>query len=247
VTVFLANGVLSWRDANRFFSHRTTKILHASLNAIGAGLIGLGLYVTIKAHSSPHFMSLHSWMALAAVAMLGMQILAGIGFFALPIFPLATRARVVPLHAWLGIVAFFTLIGVVLSGLIQYNAFRSSGDRSYNSTQTNIVSDILGGLILIGALLTAWALIDRRQMSLDASAADRTTGRYGTRYDEGTRAKGPYETRTPVSRASTTAAETPRYTQATTNPFGAEPVPVRRNVTPPATAPPVHHERAEAF
>lgn len=98
VSVFLANGVLSWRDVGRVLGHTPTKAIHAGFNLVGGTCIALGLFVTIKAHTGPHFMSLHSWIALASAAMLALQLLGGLGFFSLPICPLATRVRALPLH-----------------------------------------------------------------------------------------------------------------------------------------------------
>lgn len=45
--------------------------------------------------------SLHSWVGLVSVALMALQVVGGLLFYLVPIFPFSIRARVLPLHGQL--------------------------------------------------------------------------------------------------------------------------------------------------
>ena len=104
--------------------------------------------------------------------MLLMQAVGGMLFYLLPLFPFSIRARVLPLHAWLGVVSYTCLMFTVITGIIQWMAYQnavsatdSSEERCESSTPGSHVCFFRVCLLLfraiaavIAARVRCWAM-----------------------------------------------------------------------------------------
>lgn len=74
--------------------------------------------------------------------MLVLQAVGGMLFYLLPLFPFAVRARVLPLHAWLGVVSYTCLMLTVITGIVQWMAFKNAASQQQ---EQRVLHDVIGG------------------------------------------------------------------------------------------------------
>ncbi|PWA62844.1 cytochrome b561/ferric reductase transmembrane [Artemisia annua] len=105
-------------DAKR----KAQKAIHLIFHfiALVAGIVGV--YAVFKFHHEvnlPHMYTLHSWIGLSAISLFGFQWLLGFFSFWYPRAEQTRRARMLPWHAFFGIVIFFMTIVTAETGLTQ--------------------------------------------------------------------------------------------------------------------------------
>jgi hypothetical protein len=96
------------------------KSVHSWLHALAGVFIGLGLaavFTSQKAAGRPLFYTGHSWAGIASVGLYAVNFVAGAGSFLFPCTPVSVRRRMLPLHHFVGWLAFGTGLQSIASGI----------------------------------------------------------------------------------------------------------------------------------
>nr|XP_043620062.1 probable ascorbate-specific transmembrane electron transporter 1 [Erigeron canadensis] len=126
---------------------RAQKLMHLILHfiALVAGIIGV--YAVFKFHSEVgiiHMYTLHSWIGLSTICLFGLQWLLGFFSFWYPRAEPMKRARMLPWHAFFGMVIFFMTIVTAETGLTQKFLFQG-----LRRSQEALIVNFTGLLILL--------------------------------------------------------------------------------------------------
>ncbi|XP_077230755.1 putative ascorbate-specific transmembrane electron transporter 1 [Tasmannia lanceolata] len=137
---------------------RTQKLFHAvlHLSALMMGIIGV--YAVFKYHRKnqiPNLRSLHSWLGLGTICTFGLQWVFGFLFFAFPRGSRETRARVLPLHAFGGLLIFLLAICTAETGLVEKSAF----SKITNGSQARVLNFTGLFILLYGVAVAFTALL----------------------------------------------------------------------------------------
>ncbi|XP_023338471.1 transmembrane ascorbate ferrireductase 1 [Eurytemora carolleeae] len=97
-----------------------TKSIHAILMILAAASGAIGLWAVIDSHNFasppiPNFFSLHSWVGISVLAVLGLQLLFGLIILLFPI-PSSKKAGFMPLHKYFGILVFVGSVAAAIIG-----------------------------------------------------------------------------------------------------------------------------------
>ncbi|KAI3778753.1 hypothetical protein L2E82_08136 [Cichorium intybus] len=135
----------------------TQKLIHLILHfiALAAGIVGV--YAVFKFHHEihiKHMYTLHSWIGISTIGLFGFQWILGFFSFFFPGAESAIRARMLPWHAFFGVVIFFMTIVTAETGLAQKFLFQ--GLR--RSEEARIIN-FTGLLILLFAISVVLSVI----------------------------------------------------------------------------------------
>lgn len=96
------------------------KQAHSALHALAGVFIGTGLaavFTSQKAAGRPLFYTGHSWVGIASVALYALNFIGGMSTFLMPCASPATRKAMLPVHNFLGWLAFGTGMQAMASGI----------------------------------------------------------------------------------------------------------------------------------
>jgi len=101
-------------------SRAVTKSIHWVLMLLSIVCGGIGLWAVLDSHNLasppiPNFFSLHSWLGLMTLCVLGLQFVMGTTMFILPCCSSSKKAAYLPLHKYFGIA---TLVGATAAAVI---------------------------------------------------------------------------------------------------------------------------------
>uniref|UniRef100_A0A671SBI9 Lysosomal membrane ascorbate-dependent ferrireductase CYB561A3 n=1 Tax=Sinocyclocheilus anshuiensis TaxID=1608454 RepID=A0A671SBI9_9TELE len=148
-TIVLYRVPLTW---SRWWCKRA----HAGLLFVAMVLSVLGVCAAFDFHTAnniPHLYSLHSWTGISTVALFTLQWFVGLCAFLLPWTPLAFRARLKPLHIWMGIAIFILSLITSLSG-INEKLLNGSNTKPYTALPAEaLFANSLGIAVVIFGLL----------------------------------------------------------------------------------------------
>ena len=129
------------------------KRLHGALHGLSAACIALGLLAVFQSHNLkrpkpiPNLYSAHSFLGLAAVALFGLQALAGFWAYALQAASPERRRALLPVHRALGYCAWALGIVALATGIQEKQGF-SMGDDPYAPSVR------IAGLVLLALAAT---------------------------------------------------------------------------------------------
>ncbi|CAA6664778.1 unnamed protein product [Spirodela intermedia] len=98
------------------------KLVHMALQLVALGLGSFGVYAAFKYHRESHIpdmTSLHSWLGMATICLVGLQWIFGFLLFWFPGAPRPARVAAAPLHACAGVALFLMTICTAETGLAQ--------------------------------------------------------------------------------------------------------------------------------
>ena len=135
---------------------RSSKALHSVLMVVAVGLSIPGVWAVWQSHDLaqppiPHMFSLHSWLGLLTLGLMGLQLLLGLSVFLLPCAPSRVRAGYHHLHVFCGLAVIVSATAAALMGLTEEAIF------SLAASYTKLVGK---GILLncIGLFLTIFSV-----------------------------------------------------------------------------------------
>lgn len=160
------------------------KLVHGGIFVAVMGLTAVGLVAVFTVpRDDPHLYSLHSWLGLMAVGLLGMQYLCGLFSFLIPIFSEEIRHALMPLHRFGGLAVYILATVTMLSGIqdlmdngtFKHNSYCVSYNYSHNQTVCNetasheysdkapagICGNCLGLGIIVATIMVAFIVTQR--------------------------------------------------------------------------------------
>ncbi|KAM9380326.1 plasma membrane ascorbate-dependent reductase CYBRD1 [Phaethornis superciliosus] len=135
------------------------KFIHAGLNTIAMILAIVSMVAVFDFHNArniPNMYSLHSWVGLAAVIFYSLQLVLGFAVFLLPFAPVSLRAALMPIHVYLGLTIFATVIATALMGITEKLIFSLQKPAYSASPPEATFVNCLGLLLVIFGALVLW-------------------------------------------------------------------------------------------
>ncbi|VUZ51858.1 unnamed protein product [Hymenolepis diminuta] len=102
------------------------KAVHGVLMILSLLFSVVGLKAAFDSHSVrgiPDLYSIHSWIGLVTVILFAIQWVIGLITFLVPSIPMRVRAKVLPLHTYMGLFLFSCALIAVISGITEKNLF----------------------------------------------------------------------------------------------------------------------------
>jgi hypothetical protein len=165
----LLHGILAWR-LYQIHSHNLLKSIHVISNVIASGFIVFGLWSIITIHSSPHLLSVHSWLGVCTAGLTALQLLIALILYLTPGVPIAWRLSCLPYHALFGQLVLICGILTILSGLTNFLSLNAKTIK-FNSREMIIGNSV--GIIVFACLLFAlFALLPRRKLEEEREIAE---------------------------------------------------------------------------
>ncbi|XP_048022490.1 lysosomal membrane ascorbate-dependent ferrireductase CYB561A3 [Megalobrama amblycephala] len=170
LVVLYGNAIVLYR-VPLTWSRWWCKVAHAGLLFVAGVLSVVGVCAAFDFHSAnniPHLYSLHSWTGISTVALFTLQWFGGLCAFLLPWTPLAFRARLKPLHIWMGMAIFILSLITSLSGineklLLTLNGRNGSNTEPYSSLPAEaLFANSLGILVVIFGLVVLKILTNQK-------------------------------------------------------------------------------------
>ncbi|XP_054265492.1 plasma membrane ascorbate-dependent reductase CYBRD1-like isoform X2 [Macrosteles quadrilineatus] len=145
-----ANSILVYR-ALRTIRKKTLKLIHAAIHFVVLVLVLIAFIAVLDSHNLavpaiPNFYSLHSWLGIVTVLIYVLQWVFGFAAFLYPGFPQNLRGAIMPIHTFMGLLAFVLAIATAFTGLTEKALF-SVKDYSAFSGETYLINFM--GLIFI--------------------------------------------------------------------------------------------------
>uniref|UniRef100_A0A1B6K2B1 Cytochrome b561 domain-containing protein n=1 Tax=Homalodisca liturata TaxID=320908 RepID=A0A1B6K2B1_9HEMI len=146
-----ANAILVYR-ALRTIRKKTLKIIHGAIHfvviilTVIAGIAALDSHNLAKPNPIPNFYSLHSWLGIVTVVVYVLQWIFGLTAFLWPGYPLHLRTAILPVHTFMGLLAFVLAIATAFTGLTEKAIFSVTGYSSFIG-ETYLIN--LMGLVLV--------------------------------------------------------------------------------------------------
>ncbi|XP_067280675.1 lysosomal membrane ascorbate-dependent ferrireductase CYB561A3 [Pseudorasbora parva] len=172
LVVLYGNAIILYR-VPLTWSRWWCKLAHAGLLFVAGVLSVLGLCAVFdfhRANNIPHLYSLHSWTGISTVALFTLQWFLGLCAFLLPWTPLAFRARLKPLHVWMGMAIFTLSLITSLSGINEKLLLTLSGRNGSNTEPYTalpaeaLFANSLGILVVIFGLVVLTILISSQKL-----------------------------------------------------------------------------------
>uniref|UniRef100_A0AC35U4Z0 Cytochrome b561 domain-containing protein n=1 Tax=Rhabditophanes sp. KR3021 TaxID=114890 RepID=A0AC35U4Z0_9BILA len=122
------NSIILYRTF-RYVRKPYLKFIHGALHVLSCACTVVGFLAVLLSHINAHpplpdFKSIHSWLGSAVIALYLFQTIFSILVFGFPGFPPAWRAKIMPIHRFMGIFLFVTSYGVAMAGLCERQAFK---------------------------------------------------------------------------------------------------------------------------
>jgi len=131
-----ANSILVYR-ALRTIRKKTLKLIHAGIHLTVIVLTGIAFLAVLDSHNLntpapiPNFYSLHSWLGITTVLIYFLQWIFGFAAFLYPGFPMNLRGAIMPVHTFMGLLAFVLAIATCFTGLTEKAIFSVQGYSSF--------------------------------------------------------------------------------------------------------------------
>ncbi|NXM65890.1 CYBR1 reductase, partial [Serilophus lunatus] len=135
------------------------KFIHAGLNTTALILAIVSMVAVFDYHNAkkiPNMYSLHSWIGLAALIFYSLQLFLGFAVFLLPFAPVQLRAVLMPVHVYLGLTIFATVIATALMGITEKLLFSLKNPAYSTFPPEGTFVNCLGVLLVVFGSLILW-------------------------------------------------------------------------------------------
>ncbi|CAH2305745.1 cytochrome b reductase 1 [Pelobates cultripes] len=135
------------------------KYIHAGLHLVAIVLVIVALVAVFDFHNSfkiPNMYSLHSWVGLTVVILFSLQLVISVFVFLLPIASDSLRAALMPIHVYMGLLLYGSIIATCLMGITEKLIFAVKEPPYSKLPPEAIFVNTLGLLIVVFGGLVIW-------------------------------------------------------------------------------------------
>ncbi|KAJ7566762.1 hypothetical protein O6H91_02G117300 [Diphasiastrum complanatum] len=149
--IFLSSEVYKSSPGTKLFK----KAVHLTLNSVALVAAGIGITAAFKYHNAlsiDNLYSLHSWLGLVTVGFFAVQWIIGFLVYWFPGASSFVRARLLPWHVFLGLVAYVLAVATAESGILEKLTFLETSNIIGRKSTEARLANALGLTLLVFAI-----------------------------------------------------------------------------------------------